>query len=62
MTYKLTLPEGKESNTFDIIIKVGENGNNDTYIPADPDKLHHVQETDPLMITGTQANSLRSLC
>jgi hypothetical protein len=41
MTYKLTLPEGKESNTFDIIIKVGENGNNDAYIPADPDNTSY---------------------
>ena len=36
MTYRLTLPEGKESNSFDLIIKIGENNNPDCYIPADP--------------------------
>ena len=36
MTYKLTLPEGKESNSLDLIIKIGEGSNPDCYIPVDP--------------------------
>lgn len=36
MTYKLTIPEDKVPNVFDIIIKIGQDGNNDSYIPSDP--------------------------
>ena len=36
MTYKLRLVDEKDSNSFDIIVLVGENGKPDSYIPSDP--------------------------
>lgn len=36
MNYKLRLPDEKNSNVFDIIILIGEDGGPDSYIPSDP--------------------------